>query len=64
MKPVNQETNPKTKDIHRARQSNIVQLVNEKDKTVAEAVSLVLDKVAVAVDLGIEADLFAKRSVV
>jgi len=54
MKPVTEETNPKTKDIDLRSTIEIVQLINEEDKTVAEAVSLVLDKVAAAVDLIVE----------
>jgi len=54
MKPVTEETNPKTKDIDRRSTIEIVQLINEEDKIIAEAVSLVLDKIAVAVDLIVE----------
>ena len=51
MKPVTEETNPNTKDIDRRSTLEIVKLVNQEDKAVAEAVSRVLDSVAAAVDL-------------
>lgn len=51
MKSVTEETNPNTKDIDRRSTLEIVTLVNQEDKTVAEAVSRVLDRVAEAVDL-------------
>jgi N-acetylmuramic acid 6-phosphate etherase len=54
MKTVTEETNPNTKDIDRRSTLEIVTLVNREDKTVAEAVSRVLDRVAAAVDLVVE----------
>jgi len=51
MKSVTEETNANTKDIDRRSTLEIVTLVNQEDKTVAEAVSRVLDRVAEAVDL-------------
>ena len=51
MRPVTEEPNPKTKDIDRRSTLDIIRLINEEDKTVAEAVSRVLDRVAEAVDL-------------
>lgn len=51
MKPVTEEPNPKTKDLDRHSTLDIIRLINEEDKTVAEAVSRVLDRVAEAVDL-------------
>src|SRR5215813_8744809 len=46
-----EETNPATKDIDRWPTIDIVKQINSEDKTVAEAVSLVVDRVAQAVDL-------------
>jgi N-acetylmuramic acid 6-phosphate etherase len=54
MKSVTEETNPKTKDIDRRSTIEIVRLINQEDRTVAEAVSLVLDRVAEAVELIVE----------
>jgi N-acetylmuramic acid 6-phosphate etherase len=54
MKSVTEETNAKTKDIDRRSTIEIIRLINEEDTTVAEAVSLVLDRVAEAVDLIVE----------
>lgn len=54
MKSITEETNPKTKDIDRRSTLEIVRLINEEDKAVAEAVSHVLDRVAEAVDLIVE----------
>lgn len=54
MKSITEETNSKTRDIDRSSTLEIVRLINEEDKTVAEAVSLVLDRVAEAVDLIVE----------
>ena len=51
MIPVTEEANPKTKDIDLRSTLDIVSLINQEDKTVAEAVSRVLDRVAEAVDL-------------
>lgn len=50
MKPVTEQSNPKTKDIDRRSTIEIVTLINDEDKTVAEAVSRVLARVAEAVD--------------
>ena len=51
MKPVTEETNPKTKDIDRRSTVDIVKLINREDAAVAEAISRVLARVAEAVDL-------------
>jgi N-acetylmuramic acid 6-phosphate etherase len=51
MRPVTEEANLKTKDIDRRSTLEIVKLINEEDKWVAEAVSRVLDQVAQAADL-------------
>jgi N-acetylmuramic acid 6-phosphate etherase len=51
MRPITEQANPKSKDIDRRSTLEIVRLINEEDKTVAEAVSRVLDRVAAAVDL-------------
>src|SRR6185503_6729688 len=63
MKAVTEETNSNTKDIDRRSTLEIVTLINQEDKTVAEAVSRVLDRVAEAIDvivqrLGSEGRLF------
>ena len=50
MKAVTEEINPKTKEIDRLPTVEIVRLINEEDKTVAVAVSRVLDRVAEAID--------------
>ena len=50
MKPITEQANPKTEDIDRRSTLEIVTLINEEDKTVAEAVSRVLDRVAQAVE--------------
>ncbi|MFY9572011.1 MAG: N-acetylmuramic acid 6-phosphate etherase [Blastocatellia bacterium] len=54
MKPVTEEANPKTRDIDRRSTIEIIRLINDEDKSVAEAVSLVLDRVAEAVDLVVD----------
>jgi len=54
MKPATEETNPKTKDIDRRSTIEIIQLINQEDTAVAEAVSRVLDRIAEAVDLIVE----------
>lgn len=54
MKAVTEEANPKTKDIDRRSTIEIVRLISQEDKTVAEAVTGVLDRVAQAVDLIVE----------
>jgi len=51
MKATTEETNSKTRDIDRRSTTEIVSLINAEDKTVAEAVSRVLDRVAETVDL-------------
>lgn len=54
MKAVTEEANPKTKDIDRRSTIEIIRLISQEDKTVAEAVTGVLDRVAQAVDLIVE----------
>ena len=51
MKPITEQVNPRTKDIDCRSTFEIVTLINKEDETVAEAVSRVLDRIAVAVDL-------------
>jgi N-acetylmuramic acid 6-phosphate etherase len=51
MKPITEHVNPRTRDIDRLSTLDIVTLINQEDKSVADAVSLVLDRVARAVDL-------------
>jgi N-acetylmuramic acid 6-phosphate etherase len=51
MKPVTEQINSKTKDIDRLSSLQIVKLINEEDRAVAEAVSHVLEDVARAVNL-------------
>ena len=51
MKPVTEQVNPKSTDIDRLSTLEILTIINREDKTVAEAVSSVLDSVARAVDL-------------
>lgn len=51
MRSVTEESNPNTKDIDRRSTLEIIRLINQEDKHVAEAVSRVLDRVAEAVDL-------------
>ncbi len=51
MKPITEQVNPRTKEIDRLSALEIVTLINEEDRAVAEAVSLVLDDVARAVNL-------------
>lgn len=51
MKAVTEEANPNTRDIDRRSTLEIVKLINQEDKLVAEAVSRVLDHVAEAVDV-------------
>ena len=53
-KPLTEQTNPNTKDIDRRSTLEIVTLINQEDKSVAEAVALVLPQVAKAVDLIVE----------
>lgn len=54
MKVVTEETNSKTKDIDRRSTLEVVKLINQEDKTVAEAVSRVLDRIAEAVDVVVQ----------
>ena len=54
MKPVTEQSNPNTKDIDRRSTIEIVTLINDEDRNVAEAVSRVLDSIADAVDLIVE----------
>lgn len=54
MKSVTEQSNPNTKDIDRRSTLEIVTLINDEDKIVAEAVSRVLDRVAEAIDLIVE----------
>jgi N-acetylmuramic acid 6-phosphate etherase len=54
MRPVTEESNPQTRDIDRRSTLEIVQLINEEDQKVAQAVSAVLDRVAQAVDVIVE----------
>jgi N-acetylmuramic acid 6-phosphate etherase len=54
MKPVTEQTNPRTRDIDRRTTIEIVRLINEEDRAVADAVSKVLDAVASAVDAIVE----------
>jgi len=51
MKTITEATNPNTKGIDRLSTLDIVRLINQEDKTVADAVWQVLDFVAKAVDL-------------
>ncbi len=50
-KPVTEQTNPTTRDIDRRSTLEIVTLINQEDRKVAEAVALVLPQIAQAVDL-------------
>ena len=50
-KPVTEQTNPNTKDIDRRSTLEIVTLINQEDRKVAEAVALVLPQIAQAIDL-------------
>lgn len=54
MNPVTEEANPETRDIDRLSTIDIIRLISQEDKSVAEAVSRVLDRVAQAVDLIVE----------
>lgn len=51
MKPITEQANPRTKHIDRQSALDIVTLINEEDKLVAEAVSRVLPQVAEAVEM-------------
>lgn len=54
MKAVTEEANPRTKDIDRRSTIEIVTLISQEDKLVADAVAGVLDRVAQATDLIVE----------
>jgi N-acetylmuramic acid 6-phosphate etherase len=54
MKPVTEQINPNTKEIDRLSSLEIVKLINEEDRAVAEAVSHVLEDVARAVNLTVK----------
>ncbi|MEN3335395.1 MAG: N-acetylmuramic acid 6-phosphate etherase [Blastocatellia bacterium] len=54
MKPVTEQANPRTREIDRRSTIEIVTLINDEDRTVAEAVALVLPQVAEAVDRIVE----------
>jgi N-acetylmuramic acid 6-phosphate etherase len=51
MKPITEQANPRTKDIDRRSALEIVTLINEEDRLVAEAISRVLPLVAEAVEI-------------
>jgi N-acetylmuramic acid 6-phosphate etherase len=50
MKPITEQANPRTRDIDRRPTIEIVTLINNEDRTVADAVSRVLPEVADAVE--------------
>jgi N-acetylmuramic acid 6-phosphate etherase len=52
--PITEQANPKSKDIDRRSSLEIVRIINNEDKGVADAVSQVLEQVARAVDLTAE----------
>lgn len=54
MKLITEQANPNTIDIDRRSTIEIVTLINDEDRTVAEAVSRVLEPVARAIDLIVE----------
>lgn len=54
MRPLTEQANPATRNIDRRSTLEIVSLINQEDRTVAEAVSRVLDRVAAAVDIIVE----------
>ncbi len=54
MKPVTERANPKTKDIDLKSAIEIVRLINDEDREVAESVSKVLDRVAAVIDAIVE----------
>lgn len=54
MKPITEQSNPKTRDIDRRSTLEIITLINEEDRTVAKAVSRVADRIAEAVDAIVE----------
>jgi len=51
MKPITEQVNPRSTDIDRRSTLEILTIINQEDRTVADAVSRVLDSVAEAVDL-------------
>src|SRR5690349_6457820 len=50
MKPITEQANPRTSEIDRRTAIEIVTLINDEDRTVADAVGAVLPQVAAAVD--------------
>jgi N-acetylmuramic acid 6-phosphate etherase len=54
MKPITEQTNPRTTEIDRRPTVEIVRLINDEDRTVAAAVAAVLPQVADAVDRVVE----------
>ena len=54
MKPITEQANPRTREIDRRSTIEIVTLINDEDRTVAEAVAKVLPQVADAVDRIVE----------
>jgi len=54
MKPITEQVNPRSTDIDRRSTLEILTIINQEDKRVAEAVSQVLDRIAEAVDLIVE----------
>jgi len=54
MKPITEQANPRTRDIDRRPTLEIVTLINNEDRTVADAVALVLPQVAEAVERIVE----------
>src|SRR5688572_21622225 len=54
MKLLTEQTNPNTKDIDRRSTLEIVTLINQEDRKVAEAVGLVLPQIAKAIDMIVE----------
>jgi N-acetylmuramic acid 6-phosphate etherase len=54
MKLLTEQTNPHTKDIDRRSTLEIVTLINQEDRKVAEAVALVLPQIAKAIDAIVE----------
>src|SRR5205085_745908 len=54
MKLLTEQTNPNTRDIDRRSTLEIVTLINQEDRKVAEAVALVLPQIAKAIDAIVE----------
>src|SRR5205085_97976 len=54
MKPITEQANPRTRDIDRRPTLDIITLINDEDRTVADAVALVLPQVAEAVERIVE----------